>query len=161
MRVLGIDPGSQTTGFAIVDQCQNKPVYVDSGVIKLKGELPLRLHQLALAIDELIQEYQPQTAAVESTFMHKNVKSLSVLCHARGVILQNIFKNQIVINEYAPRLVKQTIVGNGAAKKSQVNFMVRAILGIEYELAEDAADAVAIAMTHIHSRMELINDRVY
>ena len=61
------------------------------------------------------------------------------------VILQNIFKNQIVINEYAPRLVKQTIVGNGAAKKSQVNFMVRAILGIEYELAEDAADAVAIA----------------
>jgi crossover junction endodeoxyribonuclease RuvC len=147
VRILGIDPGSHIVGFAVID-VGDRLSYVESGVIRLKGDLSVRLVQLADAIAELIQSYSPNQCAIESVFMHRNVKSLMVLCHARGVIMQAVMRHQIVISEYEPRLVKKSIVGYGAAKKNQVGFMASSILGLTGLLAEDAADALAVAMTH-------------
>lgn len=151
MRILGLDPGSLVAGFAVID-VGDKLSYVESGVIRLKGDLPTRLVQLSDAVSELMQTYQPNQCAIESLFMHRNVKSLMVLCHARGVMMQAVMKHQVTISEYEPRLVKKTVVGYGSAKKSQVGFMASSILGITGILAEDASDALAIAMTHAQHR---------
>ncbi|MDA9832691.1 crossover junction endodeoxyribonuclease RuvC [Gammaproteobacteria bacterium] len=151
MRILGLDPGSLVAGFAVID-VGDKLSYVESGVIRLKGDLPTRLVQLSDAVSELVQTYQPNQCAIESLFMHRNVKSLMVLCHARGVMMQAVMKHQVTISEYEPRLVKKTVVGYGSAKKSQVGFMASSILGITGILAEDASDALAIAMTHAQHR---------
>jgi crossover junction endodeoxyribonuclease RuvC len=147
VRILGFDPGSRVAGFAVID-VGDKLRYVESGVIRLKGDLPVRLVQLSDAVSELVQTYQPNQCAIESLFMHRNVKSLMILCHARGVMMQAVMKHQVSISEYEPRLIKKTIVGYGSAKKSQVGFMASSILGISGTLAEDASDALAIAMTH-------------
>ena len=150
MRVLGIDPGSHITGFAVLDNCDRSLVYVDSGVVRLNGALEFRLHQLSQAIDEIVNEYQPESAAIETAFMHRNARALMVLCHARGVILQSVVKHQVPITHYEPKLVKKTVVGTGGAKKGQVGFMVQHLLNIKRTLAEDAADAAAVAITHLH-----------
>jgi crossover junction endodeoxyribonuclease RuvC len=151
MRVLGIDPGSRVAGFALLDHMEGKISYVESGVIRLKGELDTRLHQLATALEQIIHDNQPHCAAIETAFMHRNVKSLMVLCHARGVAIQTIIKHQISITHYEPRRVKMTVAGYGAANKSQVGYMIQTMLGLPSPLAEDASDAAAIAITHIQN----------
>lgn len=149
MNILGIDPGSITTGFGVIRQEGNKQFYVASGCIKI-GNKPWaeRLTQIYADITEIVQQYLPAHAAIEQVFVNKNVSSALKLGHARGVAMLAIAKFGVNIAEYSPRKVKQAVVGNGGAEKAQVQHMVKILLGLTVAPKSDAADALAIAICH-------------
>ena len=149
MIVMGVDPGSRVTGYGVVQFDAGKINYIASGCIKLSGDFAVRLSQLYAALQQIIQQYNPETCAIESVFMHKNPNSAIKLGQARGVCLLAL--NQLIglPSEYAPRLIKQSLVGSGSASKSQMQFMVQRYLQLASTPAEDAADALAIALCHI------------
>lgn len=151
MVVMGIDPGSRITGYGLIKFNAGKIDYIGSGCIKLSGDFAVRLSQLYAALQQIIQQYNPESCAIESVFMHKNPNSAIKLGQARGVCLLAL--NQLVglPFEYAPRLIKQSVVGNGSANKTQVQFMVQRYLHLASVPAEDAADALAIALCHIQN----------
>lgn len=152
-RILGIDPGSRITGFGVVDFAGDNPSYVASGTISSPdGDFPDRLRQIFTAIGEIVTEYGPDVVAIESVFMHKNAGSALKLGHARSAALCATFEHDVEVVEYAPREIKQAIVGTGAASKEQVQHMVVALLGLEAVPAEDASDALATALCHGHQR---------
>ena len=155
MRILGIDPGSITTGFGVVDYDRGRLALVDQGSISTPrgAELPERLaiiHETLLAV---IARTQPAAVAVETPFAGHNVKSLIQLAHARGVILLAIRSARLEVFEYSPRSVKSAVVGYGGAEKEQVAKMVRMLLpGCgSTKMTVDAADALAIAICHAHT----------
>ena len=149
VRILGIDPGSQRTGFAIVDFSGQKFSHVDSGCLRLgRGEMSQRLGRIYQGIADMIQQHQPDTAAVESVFVQKNVASAIKLGQARGAAIAAMACSGIDVAEYPPTRVKQAICGGGHADKAQINFMVRRIANLREELQEDQADALAVAICH-------------
>lgn len=152
--VLGIDPGSRITGYGIIREYNNKLQYVDSGCIRTTaGDFSSRLLQIFDGICQLMDEYRPNEVAIEQVFMHKNPNSALKLGHARGVAMVACASHRIVVNEYSAREVKQSVVGYGAAEKSQVKQMVVNLLMLSKEPQNDAADALGIAICHIHNRL--------
>lgn len=153
LRVLGIDPGSRLTGFGVVDLGTRAPEYVASGTIRsLKGDFPGRLKLIFDAISSIVDEYSPQIVAIESVFMHRNAASAIKLGQARSAALCATFARHVEVHEYAPREIKQAVVGTGAASKEQVQLMVASLLGLAERPAPDAADALAAAICHGHQR---------
>jgi crossover junction endodeoxyribonuclease RuvC len=155
MRILGVDPGSITTGFGVVDYERGRLALVEQGTINTKrgAELPERLQHIHDTLDEVIRRNAPEAIAVETPFAGQNVKSLIQLAHARGVVLLAAQRARVEVFEYAPRAVKSAIVGYGAADKEQVATMVRRLLPgcATLVMAADASDALAIAICHAHS----------
>lgn len=170
VRILGLDPGSLCTGYAVVDigrlrdpssatECipretgSSKVTYVVSGSIRARGaSLTDRLQEIFAGVDQLANQYQPDEVAIERVFMHRNADSALKLGQARGAALSATFAVRPRVFEYAPREVKLAVVGTGAAQKEQVQLMVRRLLNLSGPLGADAADALAIALCHAHSR---------
>ena len=153
MRVLGIDPGSQTTGWGIVEGDARKYSLVDYGSIRAPASLKFstRLLKMCSGIEEVIEKHQPDACALEDAFLATNVKVSLKLGQVRGVVLLVAERAALDIHEYAPRLVKQTVVGYGNAEKHQVGEMVRLLLALKSVPApHDAADALALAICHFH-----------
>ena len=155
MRILGVDPGSITTGFGVVDYERGRLHLVEQGSISTPrgAELAERLVRIHVVMREVILRVVPEAIAVESPFAGQNVKSLIQLAHARGVILLAAQEARIAIFEYAPRSVKSAVVGYGAAEKEQVAKMVRMLLPgcATLKMSADASDALAIAICHAHT----------
>lgn len=152
VRILGLDPGSLCTGYAVVETGP-RVTYVVSGSIRARGaSLADRLQEIFAGVDKLANEYQPDEVAIERVFMHRNADSALKLGQARGAALSATFAVRPRVFEYAPREVKLAVVGTGAAQKEQVQLMVRRLLNLSGPLGADAADALAIALCHAHSR---------
>jgi len=153
VRILGLDPGSLCTGYAVVEAAGGRIAYVVSGSIRTEGKaLPQRLQEIFVAVERLTAEFKPDEVAIEGVFMHRNAGSALKLGQARGAALSATFSVRPRVFEYAPRAVKLAVVGTGAAQKEQVQLMVKRLLNISGPLAADAADALAIALCHAHSR---------
>ena len=152
-RILGIDPGSRHTGFGVLDFVGDKPTYIASGAVKsLDGGFADRLRQIFESVGDIVAEYRPDIVAIESVFMHKNAGSALKLGHARSAALCATFKYNLEVFEYAPREVKQAVVGTGAARKEQVQHMVVSILQLDATPGSDASDALAVALCHGNQR---------
>lgn len=156
-RILGIDPGSQTTGYGVIDIQGNHSQYFDCGYIRTptKHPLPERLKIIFQSITDIIASCRPHTLAVEQIFMHRNPDAALKLGQARGVAICAGAMADLPISEYTPRAVKQAIVGSGAANKEQVQHMVCALLQLQTCPQADAADALAIALCHGHTLLTL------
>ena len=150
MIILGIDPGSRMTGWGLVDHSNSRSTYLASGTIRLGSGAPLpqRLVKLTESLEELLERYNPGDCAIEQIFTAKNARSALVLGHARGVILCAVARKGVNLQEYSATQVKQAVVGQGRAEKSQMQLMVGALLGRKEPLQEDEADALAVALTH-------------
>ena len=152
-RILGIDPGSRYTGFGVLDLVGDRSVYVASGTVKsVDCEFPARLKLIFESVTEIVEDYRPDVVAIESVFMHKNAGSALKLGQARSAALCATFSRDVEVYEYAPREIKQAIVGTGAASKEQIQHMVVSLLGLDSAPAADAADALAAALCHGHQR---------
>ncbi|HYN86384.1 MAG TPA: crossover junction endodeoxyribonuclease RuvC [Pyrinomonadaceae bacterium] len=153
MRVLGIDPGSETTGWGVVEGDARRYRLVAFGTVKApaRERFAARLLKIHAGVTELLARYAPDVCAVEESFVAVNAKTALKLGHVRGVVLVAAESAGVEIAEYAPRLVKQTVVGYGAAEKHQVQEMVRVLLALAEPPAPfDASDALAVAVTHLH-----------
>jgi crossover junction endodeoxyribonuclease RuvC len=149
MIILGIDPGSRITGFGLIDNQASRIDYIDSGHIKVSGDsLPQRLGFIFAAVDEVIRKHQAEQMSIENVFMARNPDSALKLGQARGAAICAAYQAGLEIAEYAPREIKQAIVGTGAANKEQVQHMVKRLLGIRQDLQADEADGLAIAICH-------------
>jgi crossover junction endodeoxyribonuclease RuvC len=151
--ILGIDPGSRITGYGVIRLSAAKPSYLASGCIKLSKVQPgYHLKQIFEGLSEIIATYQPAEVSIEQIFMHRNPGSAIKLGEARGVAMVAATVNNLSIAEYSARQIKQSVVGYGAAKKEQVQAMVKYILSLSGTPQADAADALAVALCHAHSR---------
>jgi crossover junction endodeoxyribonuclease RuvC len=152
-RVLGIDPGSQRTGYGIIDCHARGERYVASGCIDVAGPaMVVRLQRIFAAVSSLVGEHRPDMVAIESVFLHRNPDSALKLGQARGVALCAAASLGATVHEYAPRAIKMAVTGYGAAAKPQVAQMVRTLLRLEAALTADAADALAAALCHAQTR---------
>ncbi|HKE58554.1 MAG TPA: crossover junction endodeoxyribonuclease RuvC [Pyrinomonadaceae bacterium] len=153
MRVLGIDPGSQTTGWGVVEGDGRRYALLEFGSIRAPSSLKFsaRLLRMCQGIEEVIERHRPDACALEDAFMATNVKVSMKLGQVRGVVLLTAERAALEIHEYSPRLIKQTVVGYGNAEKHQVQEMVRLLLALK-QIPEphDAADALAVAICHFH-----------
>ena len=151
MIILGVDPGSNFTGYAVIKNDKNVITRITSGVIKLPSvkSLSQKLEIIYDELNELIKKYSPNEFVIETAFYGKNVQSTLKLGYVRGVSMLAAAHNKIPVNEYSPREVKKAVVGNGAAAKEQVNYMVKNILKLEEKMNYDESDALAIALCHI------------
>lgn len=150
--ILGIDPGSRVTGYGVIRQNGRQLEYLGSGAIRTAVEdLPTRLKRVYAGVTEVITQFQPDMFAIEQVFMAKNADSALKLGQARGTAIVAAVNQDLPVFEYAARLVKQTVVGIGSADKEQVQDMVTRILKLSAKPQADAADALAIAITHAHS----------
>lgn len=155
--ILGIDPGSRITGYGIVKQTGNQFTYVSSGCIKTYGdELAGRLQQIFAGVSEIIQQHQPKEFAIEQVFMAKNPDSALKLGQARGSAIVAATQFDLPVHEYSARQIKQSVVGKGSADKAQVQHMVRHLLKLPGTPQADAADALAVALCHGHTRQCLL-----
>ena len=153
VRILGLDPGSLRTGYAVVESRSGNLAHVVSGTIRTRGvTFTERLQEIFIAVEELTREFRPDEVAIEGVFMHRNADSALKLGQARGAALSATFAVRPRVFEYAPRAVKLAVVGTGSAQKEQVQLMVRKLLKLPGPLGADAADALAIALCHAHSR---------
>ncbi|TWG90484.1 Holliday junction endonuclease RuvC [Luteimonas sp. J16] len=154
-RILGIDPGSQRTGVGIIDvDAAGKASHVHNGALVLLGEgdFALRLKRLLVGLAEVIERWRPDEVAIERVFMARNPDSALKLGQARGAALAAVVMRDLPVHEYAAREVKLAVVGKGGAEKAQVQHMVGIMLNLHGRLQADAADALAIAITHAHVR---------
>lgn len=155
--ILGIDPGSRVTGYGLIQSRGNKLAYLACGCIKTeKGELPARLKTIFNELQGVIEAHRPDEVAVEEVFMGRNASAALKLGQARGCAMTACVAFDLPVAEYSARQVKQAVVGAGGAEKGQVQHMVRALLGISDTIAEDAADALAVAICHANTRTGLI-----
>ena len=152
IRILGIDPGSQVTGYGVVELVGTAMQPVAWGGIRTHGGHPDRLRQIFSEVGAIVAEHQPDEIAIERVFVHRNADSALKLGQARAAALCATFSCDIPVHEYAPREIKKAIAGNGAAEKSQVEYMVRLLLGLRDGIEADAADALAIAICHSQIR---------
>jgi crossover junction endodeoxyribonuclease RuvC len=152
MRILGLDPGLGTTGWGLIQAEGNRLGHVANGQLKTDPSAPLarRLAALADQLEALIAEQRPDAAAVEEVFVNKNPQSTLKLGQARGVVIMTAARAGIDVGEYAARLVKKAVVGVGNAEKAQVHAMVSRLLPGVKVAGPDAADALAVAITHAH-----------
>jgi crossover junction endodeoxyribonuclease RuvC len=152
-RVLGLDPGSQRTGYGIIDCRGSSERHVTSGCVDVVGhDMVVRLQRIYAAVTALVAEHRPDTVAIERVFVHRNPDSALKLGQARGVALCAAASLGASVYEYAPRAIKIAVTGYGAAAKPQVAQMVRTLLLLESTLAADAADALAAALCHAQTR---------
>jgi len=151
-KLLGLDPGLGTTGWGVIEANGNRLSHVANGQLKTDASAPLpqRLADLARQIETLIAEHSPAGAAVEEVFVNKNPQSTLKLGQARGVALMCAARAGMAVGEYAPTLVKKAVVGTGGAEKAQVHAMVSRLLPGAKIVGPDAADALAVAITHAH-----------
>lgn len=155
MRVLGIDPGTATVGYGVVERPLSRGTMarlVECGVLRTppRGLLHHRLAVIYQGLRELIERHHPDVVAVEGIFYRTNVRTTVVLGHARGVILLAAAQAGVAVAEYSPAVVKKTVVGRGGALKPQVGYMVAKLLQLRAApRPADAADAVAVALTHL------------
>ena len=152
MIILGLDPGLGTTGWGVIRKEGNRLSHIDNGEIVTDAKLPLanRLVLLDEKLRAVIDQFCPDYAAVEEVFVNKNPQSTLKLGQARGVILLGAARNGTPVTEYAARLVKKSVVGTGKAEKEQVQAMLRILLPGLKLAGPDAADALAVAITHAH-----------
>jgi crossover junction endodeoxyribonuclease RuvC len=152
LKVLGLDPGLGTTGWGLIEAEGNRIAHLANGQIRTdtNAPLPRRLADLADQLEALIADHAPGAAAVEEVFVNKNPQSTLKLGQARGVALMCAARAGIDVGEYAPRLVKKAVVGTGGAEKAQVHAMVSRLLPGVKIAGPDAADALAVAITHAH-----------
>ena len=155
--VLGIDPGSRVTGYGLIYVQGNRLSYVDCGCIRAEGgALPARLKKIFDGVLQLLEMHRPSQVAIEEVFVGRNAASALKLGQARGAAMAACLQFKLEVSEYSARQVKQAVVGTGAAQKGQVQHMVKALLGISDTLAEDAADALAVAICHTNTQRSLI-----
>lgn len=149
-RILGIDPGSRVTGYGLVDADRGRLVFVACGVVKTTAQQPFayRLNEIFEGINEVVQLYRPVIAAIEEVFLATNPRSALKLGHARGAAVVAAMQNGLTVYDYSPRAIKKGVVGYGQAGKSQVQHMVRVLLGLSGAPSADAADALAVAICH-------------
>ncbi len=154
MRILGIDPGLQTTGFGVIDVDGHALRYVASGTITTRqseqGNLPARLKVLFDGINEIAARYEPDAAAVEIVFVNVNPQSTLLLGQARGACITALVTRELGVAEYTALQMKQAVAGHGGAAKAQVQEMVRRLLDLPGVPGRDAADALGLAITHAH-----------
>lgn len=156
MRILGIDPGLQTTGFGVIDADGPRLAYVASGTIKTSGvavgDLPARLKILFDGIREVASRYQPQCAVVEIVFVNMNPQSSLMLGQARGAAVTALVSAELAVSEYTAVQMKKAIAGHGQAKKEEIQAMVQRLLNLPGVPGKDAADALGLAIMHAHAR---------
>ncbi|NJB68774.1 crossover junction endodeoxyribonuclease RuvC [Desulfobaculum xiamenense] len=153
--MLGIDPGSRVTGYGLVREASGCLQLLEAGTLRVGSiaDLGVRLGRIHTGLTELIERFQPNEAAIENVFVSKNVMSALKLGQARGAAIAACAVAGLPVSEYEPTLVKQTLVGNGRAEKSQVAFMVAQVLGVRQpDWAVDASDALGIAVCHLNMR---------
>jgi crossover junction endodeoxyribonuclease RuvC len=150
IRVLGIDCGTERTGYGVIESDGVTHRMIASGVIRTDPKNPLasRLCTIAGALQQVIEDHHPQAVAVEDVFLSVNTRSALKLAHVRGVAMLTAAQAGLIVGEYSPMEVKTSVVGYGRAEKSQVQLMVRLLLSLDRELPEDASDAVAVAVCH-------------
>jgi len=155
MRILGIDPGLQCTGFGLIESHGQQLSYVASGTIKTaeadRGDLPARLKLIFDGVCEVIQRWQPEQAAVEIVFVNVNPQSTLLLGQARGAALAALVSRDLPVAEYTALQMKKAIVGHGLANKTQVQDMVSRLLALPGLPGKDAADALGLAISHAHA----------
>lgn len=154
-RILGIDPGSQRTGVGIIDvDAAGKATHVfDTALVLLgDGDFAMRLKRLLDGLGELIQEHRPDEVAIERVFLARNPDSALKLGQARGAAISAVVLRDLPVFEYAAKEVKLAVVGRGSAEKTQIQHMVGIMLNLKGRLQADAADALAVAITHAHVR---------
>jgi crossover junction endodeoxyribonuclease RuvC len=153
VRVLGVDPGSRATGWALVVAVGNRAHLESCGIVRPKGsDHSARLADLDRRFSTLVIDLKPDCAAVESGFSGRNPKSGLILAESRGVLLASLGRVEVPVHPYTPAQVKSAMVGHGTAEKHQVAFMVVRLLGLAEAPPSDAADAAGVALTHVHSR---------
>lgn len=156
MRILGLDPGTATTGYGIIDVEDGEPTLVAYGVIRTsaRSETPQRLQKIFRELNEIIAEFTPDAAAIEEVFFGRNITTAISVGQARGVLILALANADIPVAEYSPPKVKDAVTGYGKADKHQVQLMVRNLLQLdETPRPDDAADGLAVAITHYrHSR---------
>ena len=151
MRILGIDPGLRVTGFGLIEKTGQKLAYVASGCIRTQGdELAPRLKTIIEGVGEVIATYSPDQVAIEQVFVNANPQSTLALGQARGAAICAVILKDLRVAEYTALQVKQAVVGNGHADKSQVQDMVKRLLNLAGDPQADAADALACAICHAH-----------
>ena len=152
MRILGVDPGLQKTGWGVIESEGNRLTYVACGLIKTDAALPLyaRLAIIDAGLGEVFDKWQPDTSAVEETFVNNNAASALKLGFARGVAIVAIARKGIEVDEYPANLVKKSVTGTGHATKDQMGMMIKTLLPASGKISEDEADALAVAITHAH-----------
>lgn len=154
MIILGIDPGTATTGYGLVREMETGPALVAYGAVLTPAGAPMpeRLRTLFHELTQLIALHRPDAAAVEKLFFQRNVSTAMTVGQARGVAILALAEAKVPVGEYTPREVKQAVAGYGGADKPQMQQMVRAILNLnEVPKPDDAADALAVAICHLHS----------
>lgn len=153
MRVLAIDPSLRSSGFAVLEGTNGKVRAIEYGLIKNRPDLAMSSCLVAIRdrLAELIHKHEPDSAAIESTIFVQSYKTAITLGAVRGATIVALAERGVPIYEYAPRRVKQAVVGKGAAAKQQVGFMIRAMLGLTENPPPDAADALAIGLTHFQA----------
>jgi len=152
-RILGVDPGSRLTGFGVIDTNGQRLVYVDSGCIRVAGtDLGDRLASLHRELRSVIEACAPAEIAVERVYVHRNADSALKLGQARGVAICAAALDGLTVVDYTPSRIKQAVVGRGGATKQQIQHMVMALLELGARPQTDAADALAVAVCHAHSR---------
>lgn len=151
MRIIGIDPGTLFTGYGIIEFEQNELTYVASGVIKIsptKSQAP-RLQKIYDELNLVIKKHKPEEFALETAFYGKNAQSALKIGYARGVSMLVAIHNGLEVKEYAPREIKKSVVGNGAASKEQVQFMIKKLVALKKaKIKFDETDALAVAICH-------------
>jgi crossover junction endodeoxyribonuclease RuvC len=152
MLIIGLDPGLGCTGWGVIAAEGNRLSHVANGQVRTdsKDSLPARLVRLEQALGAVLDVHAPQAAAVEEVFLNENPQSTLKLGQARGVVLLTAARRGIEVGEYAPRLVKKAVVGVGGAEKAQVHAMIQRLLPGVKIAGADAADALAVAITHAH-----------
>ena len=152
-RIIGIDPGSLKTGFGIIESDGVRSQYVASGCIVVKGDnLAERLGNIFSRLHEIIAQWHPDEMAIEQVFVSNNADSALKLGQARGAAICAGVQHQLAVSEYAPRQIKNAVVGTGSAKKEQVQHMMNLLLNINKTLQADEADALGVALCHAHHR---------
>ena len=153
VRILGIDPGLRHTGWGLVAQSGNRLSFVAAGRISPDPDLPMaaRLYALADGIAAVLHQYAPQESAIEETFVNKNARSALLLGQARGAAMLALAQGGLSVAEYAANRIKQSVTGYGHAEKTQIQAMIAMLLPGSGKLAADAADALAVAVTHAPS----------
>jgi crossover junction endodeoxyribonuclease RuvC len=163
MRIIGIDPGTVTCGYGIVEIEKKRgasPIYITAGDIKMnkKAGLPERLNTLYSSLKSTIREYNPSSLCIEKIFYHKSIRSAMALGYARGIIMLLAAQNDLPLFEYNPTELKMALTGYGRAEKRQVQEMVKRILKIcpsQGRLSQDSTDALALCICHINSSFQL------
>jgi crossover junction endodeoxyribonuclease RuvC len=162
MRILGIDPGLQKTGWGIIESEGSRLTFIASGLIKTDAGVPLyaRLATLDEGLGRVYDQWQPEMSAIEETFVNQNAASALKLGFARGAAIVAIARKGITVDEYAANLVKKSLTGTGHATKDQMGMMIKTLLPACGKISEDEADALGVAITHAHHAQsrKLINN---